>query len=197
MTPLILASKSPSRRALLSGAGISFEAVGSDVDEAVIKKRELSAGRTPSEVALILAEAKALAVDAPLDALVIGGDQVLEFDGQLYDKPTSIVEAAERLHAMVGKSHYLRGGLVLAKAGEIVWRHQSSATLTMRECRRDEIDAYLESVGERVLGTVGAYELEGRGVRLFSAIDGDYFTILGLSLLPLLTELRARGALPW
>lgn len=197
MSRLVLASKSASRRALLSGAGLTFDAMGSDVDEGVIKDAELARGQTPSQIALTLATAKALACSVDADALVIGGDQVLEFDGVLYDKPESLEAAADRLEAMAGQTHYLRGGLVLAQDGKIVWQHQETSSLTMRQASRAEIDAYLEEVGPRVLNTVGAYELEGPGVRLFSQVAGDYFSILGLSLLPLLAELRRRGVLPW
>lgn len=195
---IILASKSASRRMLLEGAGIPFEARGSGVDEDVIKAEKLAQGTSPADIALALAEAKALAcTEGAEDALVIGGDQVLEFDGQLFDKPQNMTEAADRLFAMAGRAHHLRAGLVLAQRGEVVWRHRGSSTLTMRPLTREEIDAYLAKVGERVLATVGAYELEGPGVRLFEAIEGDYFTILGLPLLPLIGALRDQGALPW
>lgn len=197
MTALILASKSASRRALLEGAGLTFTAIDSGVDEAPIKLAGLAAGHTPWDIAVDLAKAKALAVAAGPDALVIGGDQVLEFGGKLYDKPTSRADAAARLAEMAGKTHYLRSGLVLAQGGEIVWIHRGTASLALRDVSATEIDTYLEAAGDKVLQTVGAYELEGLGVRLFSEIDGDYFTILGLSLLPLLAELRRREALPW
>ena len=194
---IVLASRSGSRRALLGGAGVAFEARPSDIDEAAVKTQELAAGKTPAEVALILAEEKAKACAASGDELIIGADQVMEFEERLYDKPVSMEEAGERLAQMAGKTHYLRSGLVLARAGEIVWRHRDSAALTMRQAGPREIGHYLDTVGERVLATVGAYELEGEGVRLFEKIEGDYFTILGLPLLPLLGELRARGELPW
>ncbi|RFB05412.1 Maf family protein [Parvularcula marina] len=194
---LVLASRSASRRALLDGAGILYDARPADIDEGVVKARELLRGKTPAEIALILAEEKALACAASGDEFVIGADQVMEFDGELYDKPVSLEEAGDRLFEMAGKIHYLRSGLVLAKGGEIIWRHRGSASLTMRKTSRDEIASYLETVGERVLATVGAYKLEGEGVRLFENIEGDYFTILGLPLMPLLAELRAREVLAW
>lgn len=194
---IILASNSASRKALLSGAGVPFTAQGSDVDEASIKKEELAKGTGPWDIAVKLAEVKALAINAPDNALVIGGDQVLEFEGQLYDKPASLEQAGHRLYEMAGQTHYLRSGLALAQNGKIIWTHRGTASLTMRMLHQDDIDAYLDEVGERVLATVGAYELEGPGVRLFQTIEGDYFTILGLSLLPLIEELRRRGAMPW
>ena len=197
MTRIILASKSASRRALLEGAGVPFEAVGSGVDEDVIKEEEKAKGSSPVAIALALAKAKALAVNGTPDDLVIGGDQVLDFENTLYDKPKTMEEAVDRLTAMAGHTHYLRGALCLAQGGEVVWSHEETSALTMRKASREEVEAYLHSVGDRVLRTVGAYELEGPGVRLFEKIEGDYFSILGLSLLPLLDALRARGVLPW
>lgn len=195
---LILASRSRSRQALLKGAGVRFDAQPTDIDEAAVKARDLAAGHTPADVALTLAKEKALALEeaGPGD-LVIGADQVMEFDGRLYDKPSTLDEAGTRLLEMAGQAHYLRSGLILAQGGEIVWSHKATATLVMRKVTRVEIDEYLAAVGERVLSTVGAYELEGEGVRLFERIEGDYFTILGLPLLPLLAELREREVLPW
>lgn len=194
---LVLASRSASRRAVLDGAGIIYDARPSDIDEGAVKSRELAKGKTPAEIALILAEEKALACAAAPEELVIGADQVMEFDGRLYDKPGSLKEASGRLLAMAGDTHFLRSGLVLAKAGQIVWRHRDSSALTMRKVSEDEVASYFETVGDRVLRTVGAYELEGEGVRLFEKIEGDYFSILGLPLLPLLAELRARDILSW
>lgn len=194
---IILASRSASRRALLSGAGLTYEARPSDIDEGAVKREELAIGRSPAEIALTLAEKKALACVADADDMIIGADQVMEFDGRLYDKPISLEEAAQRFEAMSGKEHYLRSGMVLCRNGEIIWRHQGTSTLRMRCVTRPEIDHYLEVVGDRVLATVGAYELEGEGVRLFDQIEGDYFSILGLPLLPLLSELRSQGILTW
>ncbi|WOI53313.1 Maf family protein [Parvularcula sp. LCG005] len=197
MTKIVLASKSLSRQALLSGTGLTFDARASDVDESVIKAAELAKGTSPADIALLLAEAKALACNVAPDDIVIGGDQVMEFDGRLYDKPLDIAEAKTRLHDMAGREHHLRSGLVLAQGGEIIWRHQDTATLWMRPVTHAELDGYFDVVGDRVLATVGAYELEGPGVRLFERIEGDYFTILGLSVMPLMAALRARGLIPW
>lgn len=197
MTTLILASKSFSRRSLLEGAGLKFTAVDSGVDEAAIKTASLEKGRAPRDIAMELAEAKALAIDPPQDALVIASDQVLEFEERLYDKPETMDEARHRLIAMAGKVHFLRSGLVLAQGGDIVWRHAGTASLAMRDATEAEIDAYLDAAGDEILQTVGAYRLEGEGVRLFKQLEGDYFTILGLALLPLLAELRRREVLSW
>ena len=193
MTKLILASKSASRRAILDGAGVPFEAMDAGVDEDALKARHRG---DPVSLAMMLAEAKALAAGMP-DALVIGGDQVLEWAGQAYDKPKTREEALARLVQMSGGVHHLRAGLVLAQGGEVVWRHASSSALTMRKLSPAEAGTYLDAAGEGVLRTVGAYELEGLGARLFTAVEGDYFQVLGLDLLPLLAELRRRGVLPW
>ncbi len=195
---LILASRSASRRALLTSAGVEFEAIAADLDETAVKARHEG---TPAALALRLAELKALALFkrglAAGDDLVIGGDQVLEFEAEAFEAPGSREEAAARLERMAGHTHHLRGGLVLAQRGEAVWRHESTAALTMRAMGREAIDAYLDAAGEGVLATVGAYELEGLGARLFERVEGDHFAILGLDLLPLLAELCRRGALPW
>ena len=193
MTKLVLASKSASRRAILDGAGVPFEAVDAGVDEDALKARHVG---DPASLAMMLAERKALAVKAP-GALVIGGDQVLEFAGAAYDKPKTREEAHTRLVQMSGGVHHLRAGLALAQDGEVVWRHASASALTMRKLSPAEADSYLDAAGEGVLRTVGAYELEGLGARLFTAVEGDYFQVLGLDLLPLLAELRRRDVLAW
>lgn len=197
MTDLILASKSASRQAILRGAGIPFIAQPSDVDEGAIKSRERASGQSPGEIALILAEAKALALSVPEQKIVIGCDQVLEFEGHLYDKPVDMPEAKARLLRMAGHTHYLRSGLVVAQGGSIIWRHRDVARLTMRPVTEAGVEAYLDCVGPRILNTVGGYELEAEGVRLFDSVEGDYFTILGLSLFPLMAFLREREILPW
>lgn len=193
---IVLASKSASRRALLDGVGLTYEAVGSEVDEGTIKTAELAAGSTPADVAEVLAVAKARAVARP-GTYTIGGDQVLEFEGDLFDKPVSMDEARHRLIEMAGKPHYLRAGLALFRDEDLIWTCRDTSTLWMRPIGPGEIDAYLETVGTRVLATVGAYELEGPGVRLFNRIEGDYFSILGLPLMPLLARLREEGAMTW
>ena len=201
VSPLILASASAVRAKLLADAGLRFDAVDSRVDEDAIKagfarsdSRGSNAENETDALALKLAEAKALAVSATKpDALVIGADQILSCDGRRYDKPKSMAEARANLLAFRGRPHILHSALVLASKEKIVWNLTASATLTMRDFSEDFLDHYLEEAGERVMKSVGCYQLEGPGIQLFEKIEGDYFSILGLPLLPLLDELRRRG----
>ncbi len=191
---LILASASPHRRQLLKAAGLSFEVVPAAVDEAATK-RALARERQPaSVVAGTLAAAKAQSVSASLpQALVIGADQVLACDGQLYDKPDDLAAARLQLQQLRGRAHHLHSGVALAHASQIVWRHGDSACLRMRHFSDAFLEGYLAEAGEAILGTVGAYQVEGVGIQLFECISGDASTIIGLPMLPLLAELRARG----
>jgi len=192
---LVLASKSTARRAVLEGAGVPFEAVGSGVDEDVAKGELLARRATPRQVAEALAEEKALAVSVGRPELVVGADQTLEFQGKLYDKTETIDAARERLQLLRGKPHMLHSAVVVAERGAVVWRETQSATLRMRDFSDGFLDGYLAAEGEASLGSVGCYRLEGLGVQLFSKIEGDYFTILGLPLMGLLDLLRQRGIL--
>lgn len=197
-TKLILASASAVRRKLLGDAGLEFEAVDSQADEDAIKQGFATGDLTPDEatdaLALKLAEEKALAVSARFPAaFVIGADQILSCGGKRYDKPKSMGEARANLMEFRGRPHILHSGLVLAKEGRILWRHSARATLTMREFSDAYLDHYLGEVGSMVMKSVGCYQLEGPGVQLFEKIEGDYFSILGLPMLPLLAELRAQG----
>jgi septum formation protein len=192
---LVLASKSVTRRAVLDGAGVAYEAVGSGVDEESAKVELLAKGASPSQIADALALEKALAVSEGRLELVIGADQTLELDGRLYDKAETVDEARARLIALRAKPHQLHSAVVVAQNGTAIWRETESATLTMRDFSDDFLDAYLAAEGEAVLGSVGCYRLEGLGVQLFSKIEGDYFTILGLPLMGLLDVLRSRGVL--
>ncbi|MCX5581394.1 Maf family protein [Kaistia terrae] len=192
---LILASTSSTRIALLRNAGIPFEAVSPGVDERALELPLLAAGATPTEIALALARAKAQAITTP-GALVLGGDQVLDLDGERFVKPADRADAARQIARLAGKTHRLRTAVVLASEGDIVWEFVSTASLTMRPLSEAAIERYLDEAGESALWSVGAYLLEGVGIQLFSAIDGDYFSILGLPLLPLLEILRQRGILP-
>ena len=193
--PIILASKSQARRAVLTGAGVSFSIADSEVDEGVIKTRVIQAGGTPKSVAEVLAETKAVKVSQNLQGLVIGADQTLEYSGQLYDKASTLTEARERLRTLRGVSHSLHSAVAVAEEGAVIWRETVSARLTMRSFSDMFLEAYLKSEGQHALGSVGCYRLEGLGAQLFSDIQGDYFTILGLPLMGLLDLLRRRGAI--
>lgn len=195
MTSLTLASKSAARVALLRGAGVTFEAMGSGVNEAALKEELLRNGVGAAGVAAALADAKALAVAWEVDGLVIGADQTLEFDGQLIDKAESMGEARARLASFRGKSHQLHSAVTIARGNDILWRELDSATLRVRDFSDAWLEAYLARAGETVLGSVGCYMLEGEGVQLFEAIEGDYFAILGLPLLNLLAFLRDNGVI--
>ncbi|MDX5365827.1 MAG: Maf family protein [Alphaproteobacteria bacterium] len=197
-TQLILASASSVRQTLLRNAGLVFEAVDSRVDEDAIKAGFADGDRdrdaATDALALKLAEEKALAVSARFPAaLVIGADQILSCMGKRYDKPKSMAEARANLMEFRGRPHILHSGLVLAKDGGIVWRHSARATLTMRDFSDAFLDHYLAEAGSMVMKSVGCYQLEGPGVQLFEKIGGDYFSILGLPMLPLLAELRQHG----
>ena len=188
---LILASLSQTRKALLQNAGIAFEAVAAGVNEREIERRNPVERRSPESVASILAEAKALSV---LGEVVIGADQILELDGEILHKAAGLDEARRRLDRLRGRMHRLHTAVVLARNGEIVWRHAETAELTMRDFSDAEREAVLAEEGETILGSVGAYRLEGPSIRLFEKIAGDYFSILGLPLMPLLAALRQHAA---
>jgi septum formation protein len=192
---LVLASKSAARAAVLAGAGLSFRTVGAGVDETPIKAGMVRRGASPREIARVLSEEKAKAGSVRNDGLVIGADQTLDLDGTLIDKADSLAEARARLLDLRGRSHQLHSGVAVARADEILFTHVETATLTVRGFSEAWLDAYLERNGLEILGSVGCYLLEGEGVQLFERVEGDYFTILGLPLLPLLAFLRQARAL--
>ena len=193
---VILASKSAARRAVLDGAGVSYEALVAGVDEDAVKASLLAEGAGPRDIADALAELKAIRVSRGRREFVIGSDQTLDLDGQLYDKADSVEAARERLKLLRGKTHRLHSAVVVAKAGTPIWREVVTASLTMREFSDAFLEAYLASEGPHALGSVGCYRLEGPGAQLFSKIEGDYFAILGLPLMGLLDLLRRHGELP-
>ena len=193
--PLVLASASPARRALLTAAGLAFEAVATGIDEAAIKRAALATGASAAATALLLASAKAQAM-ADTHSLVIGCDQILVCDGAWHDKPADIAAARRQLLALRGRSHTLATATVVLRAGVELWRHASSPVLTMRPFTAAFLDGYLLEEGDAVLSSVGAYRLEGRGIHLFERIEGGHSDILGLPLLPLLGFLRSLGILP-
>lgn len=194
---LILASASPVRARLLADAGVAFDVMAANVDEDSVKESMLSDGANPADVATALAELKAVKISARRpDALVLAADQVLELDGALLSKPADLGAARVHLERLSGRSHRLISALNIAAAGGSVWRHRDQAVLTVRTLSDGFIDSYLETVGDTALSSVGCYQLEGVGAQLFSCIEGDYFTVLGLPLLPVLDYLRSRGVLP-
>jgi septum formation protein len=192
--PLILASQSRTRQALLANAGIDFEALAADIDEREVQQASgLSAA---GDIAALLARRKALSVSAQHPArFVVGADQTLARGARLFAKPAGRTQAAEQLRALAGGSHELHSAVAVARDGEILFERASIARMTMRQIGEREIGAYLDEAGEAVTTSVGAYQLEGLGVHLFERIEGDHFTILGLPLLPLLAFLRSEQLL--
>ncbi|TAJ35364.1 MAG: septum formation protein Maf [Reyranella sp.] len=191
---LILASASPSRRQLLTSAGLVFEVEPSGVDEDEVKRSLLGERARPQDVAEALAELKAKRVSARHPAaLVIGADSTLACNGRQFDKPATLAAARQQLLSLAGQTHELCSSVVVARAGVRLWHCNERARLTMRPLTDSFVDAYLARAGEQVTTSVGAYQLEGLGAHLFSRVDGDYFTILGLPLLPLLSFLAGHG----
>jgi septum formation protein len=192
---IILASKSAARRAVLDGAGVPYEALVAGVDEDAVKAGLLAEGAGPREIADALAELKAIRVSRGRPEFVIGSDQTLDLDGELYDKAETVDAARERLKLLRGRTHKLHSAVVVAKEGAPIWREVVSASLTMRDFSDAFLEDYLATEGEAALGSVGCYRLEGPGAQLFSRIEGDYFAILGLPLMGLLDLLRRHGEL--
>jgi len=191
---VVLASGSRTRAAILRNAGIScvFEAAGIDEDEVKRALRKEGAGTV--EAAETIAELKAIKVSRRhAGALVIGADQMLECGDAWFDKPADLEHARAHLKALRGKEHFLVSAVAVARDGSLLWRHVDRARLRMRQFSEGFLEAYLREVGDTACQSVGAYQLEGQGSQLFSEIAGDYFTILGLPLLPLLDFLRNHG----
>jgi septum formation protein len=196
--PLILASGSPYRRKMLEDAGLSFHVSAAGVDEAALKRGlSVKAPRpAPSDIAQALASAKAVAVSGVNPgAAVIGADQILVLGDEMFDKPGNVAAARAQLERLRNKTHNLVSAVVLAQDGKVVWSHADEAQMTMRPFTPAFLDRYLAEVGAGLNQIVGAYEIEGRGIQLFDRVAGDHFTIIGLPLVPLLTELRARGVI--
>jgi len=202
--PLILASGSTARRAVLAGAGLRFTVRPSDVDESALKLAARSEGLDATATALRLANAKAARVaqdhkqEVPQEetpALVIGADQILDCEGTWYDKPPDLAAARQQLLALRGRPHTLATAIVCHRGKNLLWQHTALPRLTMRLFSEHFLDAYLAAEREQVLGSVGAYRLEGPGAQLFTAVEGDHTAILGLPLLPLLAFLREAGVL--
>lgn len=194
--PLVLASKSPARRALLEAARLPFEATGVDVDERALESGAVAAGAGPREVAATLARAKALAGSAEYPGrLVIGADQTLALGDEAFHKPADLEAARVQIARLAGGTHHLHSALCVARDDAILFETVESAALALRPLSDEALDAYLAAAGEAVLSSVGGYQLEGLGIHLFERVDGDHSVILGLPLLPLLAFLRGLGVL--
>jgi len=181
---------------MLRDAGVTFRVVKPTVDERAVESTVADTGVTPEELALILAEAKALDVsERSPDALVIGADQTLSLDDRIFHKPADMDAARRHLLTLSGKTHHLNSAFALARNGQTIKRHTEIARMTMRKLDPAFIGRYLARVGGKALTSVGAYQIEGVGIQLFDRIEGDYFTIVGLPLLPLLACLREEDAI--
>ena len=194
MTLFILASQSASRRRMLQAAGLEFSVQPASIDETSVIEALISEGQGGRNIADCLAEMKARRVStvSPTE-WVVGSDQVLNLDGKIFEKPASIEEAREHLMRFRGKTHVLHSAASVARGGSIVWRHVSEARMSVRSFSDAFLESYLAQAGADVLGSVGAYHVEGLGVQLFSRIEGDLFTVQGFPLLPFLDFLRVQG----
>lgn len=193
---IVLASSSPFRRKLLENAGIAVECIPAGLDERAVEAPLADSGAGPEDVADVLAEAKAVNVsERHPDALVIGADQTLALGDQVFHKPKDMNGARAHLLALSGRTHTLNSAVALARAGQVLWHGLSTASMTMRALDPGFIGRHLATVGEKALQSVGAYQYEGPGIQLFARVEGDYFTIVGLPMIPLLNELRRLGAI--
>jgi septum formation protein len=193
---IVLASKSASRAAVLKAAGLTFTQVSPGVDEDAIKAGLRAEGASIAKQADLLAETKALKVSASHAGVVLGCDQMLDLDGEAFDKVSTREEAREVLRRLRDKTHVLQSAIVACVEGAAVWRHLSQPRLRMRAFSDSFLETYLDAIGERAFESVGSYQVEGRGAQLFERIEGDHFSILGMPLLPLMQWLRDRGTIP-
>jgi septum formation protein len=194
--PLILASASATRAAMLAAAGVPAEQQPAAVDESAMKEALRGEGATPGDAALALAELKArrIASRAP-GRLVLGADQILTCEGRWFDKPRDLAEARGQLAALAGRRHELWTAAIVMRDDARLWHEIAQARLWLRPCSDAFLDAYLAAVGDRALASAGAYQIEGLGAQLFARVEGDHFAILGLPLLGLLECLRVQGVL--
>lgn len=193
---LILASNSTPRRQMLTNAGYQFEATVADIDERALETSHLSSDRPAEDLALLLANAKAHAISAKYPAdLVIGSDQVLICEGKIFTKVKDLNEAADQLSALQGKTHQLISAVACWMGNQPVFQVSEAAEMTMFRLTAEEIDTYLRDAGSAILGSVGCYQIEGKGIRLFESINGSHFTIMGMPLIPLVKFLRQQASL--
>ena len=193
---LVLASGSDARRQMLEAAGLTFEVDAPRVDEEAAKASLRAEGLKPRDQADALAELKALSVSRTRPDFVIGADQMLALGSEVFDKPKDTNEARQHLMRLRGQTHELITAAVVAREGAVIWRHIDTPKLRMRAFSDAFLDDYMMRAGEHVLRSVGAYQLEGLGAQLFERVEGDYFSVLGLPLLPLLAFLREHGIAP-
>jgi len=193
-TPLVLASASAVRRAILNAAGVPVEVNPADVDERALEAHEQPADACAVAVLLARAKARAVAASAP-DRLVLGADQTLALGPRRFSKPQDRASAREQLQALSGNTHKLHSAVAIMRGREVLFEHDEVARLTMRSLSEPFIDIYLDAAGAAVTASVGAYQVEHLGIQLFERIEGDHFTILGLPLLPVLGFLRREGSL--
>lgn len=193
---LVLASASASRKKLLTAAGVDFIADPADLDEDALIAGLKARGADAVQIASELAGQKALAVSRRHPGkLVLGGDSVIAFGGAFLSKCASMEQARALLHKLSAKEHLLVSAAALARNGDLLWTHASPCRMSMRSLSRRFLDNYLAQEGPAILSSVGCYHYEGRGAQLFDKVDGDYFSVLGLPLLPVLAELRKEGVL--
>ncbi len=191
---VVLASASSTRRDVLRKAGLSFEILPADIDEDAVKKKKRAEGCSVKDIAQTLSDLKAEKVsEQRREAFVVGADQMLESDGRWFDKPRNVRDARDQLMKLRGDKHRLFSSVSVALNGEVLFRHVECSLMTMRYFSDRFIASYLESEKEDVCQSVGGYKLEGRGIQLFANVEGGYFDILGLPLLPLLAFLRTQG----
>jgi len=195
MADFILGSGSAGRRAILQDAGLDFATDRPGVDEEPVKQAFFQGenSENPADLAAILARVKAADVSTRHDLPVLGADQILVCNGKIFSKPATLDEARQNLIALRGRTHRLVSAMAVAKKGEILWSHVATAEMTMRDFSNEFLGLYLAQVGEKALSSVGCYQVEGPGIQLFERIDGDWFTIIGLPLLPFLQWLRQQG----
>lgn len=192
MKPLVLASASETRARLLRAAGVEFDVVPANIDEDKVKTQGVRAGHATAELAVALAELKSLRLNSSVQH-VLGADQILDLDGRAVGKCATLADAASLLGRLRGRAHELVTAVALAQGGKVVWRHVERSRLVMRNFTDAFVAEYLSRAGESVLQAVGCYELEGLGSQLFERVEGDFFSVLGLPLLPTLEALRKRG----